>query len=307
MNLHIKSVMHLITYLTLIVGIVSTYSCSSPKAAFLYDKQNYYVGEVVTFNNMSYNATEYQWLIDDDKKSEYSSIQVEHIFEESGNYNVKLNAIKGKKKSTATSQITLKAPEVCRVLLRTSHGPMVIELYDHTSLHRDNFIELIENGYYKDLLFHRVIDGFMAQAGDPDSRNADAGTRLGLGGPSYTIPSEMKDTLVHIKGALAAARAPDEVNPKKESSGSQFYIVHGRALSSSQLVDYELQKGIKYTPYARKVYESIGGAPQLDQEYTVFGHVVLGLDIIDKICSQSVDSADRPLEDIKILNAKVLK
>ena len=185
-----------------------------------------------------------------------------------------------------------------KVLIETDYGNMTVLLYDETPQHRDNFIKLVEEGFYDDLLFHRVIKNFMIQGGDPDSRDAAAGQMLGQGGPGYTIPAEIGQ--MHYKGALSAARLADQVNPEKESSGSQFFIVQGTAVQDAQLDQWEQQSGVEYTPEQRKIYREIGGYPYLDGQYTVFGEVVDGLDVIDKIANVQVGQADRPVEDIRM-------
>lgn len=191
--------------------------------------------------------------------------------------------------------------------MQTTAGRLVIELYDQTPQHRDNFIKLAESGYYDSLLFHRVINQFMIQGGDPDSKNAPKGKQLGQGGPGYTVPAEFVDSLLHVKGALAAARTGDMVNPTKASSGSQFYIVQGRVFSDSELNNFEMRSGRKYTEAQRELYKTVGGTPHLDGAYTVYGRVVEGLDVIDKIASSPTAPGDRPVEDVRILSVKVLK
>ena len=183
---------------------------------------------------------------------------------------------------------------------------MLAELSNATPLHRDNFIKLAEEGYFDGTLFHRVIADFMIQGGDPNSKDAPAGMPLGSGGPGYTVPAEMRDSLVHVKGALSAARLGDAGNPTKASSGSQFYIVHGKVLDGNTLTRIEAAKGIHYTPDQKKAYMEIGGTPFLDHEYTVFGHVIKGFDIIDKIAEAQKDPRDRPLKDIK-MKIRVIK
>jgi cyclophilin family peptidyl-prolyl cis-trans isomerase len=158
------------------------------------------------------------------------------------------------------------------------------------------------------LLFHRVIEGFMIQTGDPNSKNAQPGTRLGYGGPSYTIPQEFRKQFYHKKGALSAARQPDNVNPSKSSSSSQFYIVQGKPLTQEMLDKYvEAKAHIPFTEEQTKDYTTVGGTPHLDYEYTVFGQVTEGLEIIDKIAAYSTDSFDRPLKDVKIISIEVIK
>jgi peptidyl-prolyl cis-trans isomerase B (cyclophilin B) len=195
------------------------------------------------------------------------------------------------------------------VLLQTNYGDIVIRLSDSTPLHRDNFLKLVKTHYYDGILFHRVIKNFMIQAGDPGSRNAKHGEPLGNGGPGYTIPAEFRTSLFHKKGVIAAAR---DNNPEKASSGSQFYIVQGRIFTDAGLDSVETYRlnGRKIPPEQREVYKTIGGAPHLDQNYTVFGEVVKGLDVVDKIASVPTSKGadrDRPLEDVKILHAKLIK
>jgi cyclophilin family peptidyl-prolyl cis-trans isomerase len=162
---------------------------------------------------------------------------------------------------------------------------------------RDNFIKLAEEGYYNGLLFHRVINNFMIQGGDPDSRNAAPGKALGMGGPSYQVPAEIVDTLCHLKGAICAARTS---NPEKKSSGSQFYIVHGGPVTDATLNQIEAMRGFHYTPEQRAAYLAVGGTPHLDHEYTVYGHVIKGLDVIDKIAATETGAGDRPKKDVKM-------
>ncbi len=164
-----------------------------------------------------------------------------------------------------------KQEKVIKFVIHTDFGDMTGKLYNETPLHRDNFVKLANSGYYDGLLFHRVIFGFMIQGGDPDSKNAKPGQQLGSGGPNYTVPAEFVPTLTHKRGALAAARTGDQVNPKKASSGSQFYIV-------------QPEKGAHF----------------LDGQYTVYGEITDGFEVIDKIASAPKDKADRPTTDIKM-------
>jgi cyclophilin family peptidyl-prolyl cis-trans isomerase len=237
------------------------------------------------------------------------------------------------------------------VLIKTEFGDIKVKLYDDTPKHRDNFIKLVSEGFYDDLLFHRVINHFMIQGGDPNSRNAQPDIPLGNGSPGYTIPAEINPKYFHKKGALAAARLGGPRNPGKESSGSQFYIVHGAVYRPGQLdtmeisinkqkkdlmmkerfqnenskfakfqenndragfdklvaeitmeVDSIYDAGQKFTMSAerREAYSTIGGYPSLDGEYTVFGEVIEGFDVIDKIAAVKTNSANRPLENVKM-------
>ncbi|HOJ90728.1 MAG TPA: peptidylprolyl isomerase [Saprospiraceae bacterium] len=183
-------------------------------------------------------------------------------------------------------------------IIETSYGVIKVKLYDSTPKHKANFLKLAKEGYYNDLLFHRVISKFMIQGGDPNSRNAPAGAMLGAGGPSELIPAEIGAK--HFKGALAAARTGGPGNPEKKSSGSQFYIVQGDIINPAQLQMLASQKGITYTEEEQKKYSTLGGAPFLDGDYTVFGEVIEGLDVIDKIAAVQTDANNRPFTDVKM-------
>ena len=183
-------------------------------------------------------------------------------------------------------------------LIETEYGNVKVELYNSTPKHKANFIKLANEGFYNDLLFHRVIPGFMVQGGDPDSKNAQQGQPLGQGGPGYTLDAEIGE--IHTRGALAAARLGDQINPERQSSGSQFYIVSGQKLDEAMLNQVEQQNGIQYTPEQRKAYLEQGGYPPLDGAYTVFGQVVEGMEVIDKIATAKRDQMDRPLQDIRM-------
>ena len=185
------------------------------------------------------------------------------------------------------------------VIISTSFGDMKVKLYDETPQHRDNFIKLAKEGFYDDLLFHRVIKQFMIQGGDPDSKNAQSGQHLGAGGPGYTVPAEFNPELIHKKGALAAARTGDQINPQRASSGSQFYIVQGQPLAEAELDYLSTRTGVQYTPEQKEIYTTVGGTPFLDMQYTVFGEVVEGLDVIDKIAAVQTAPGDRPIQDVK--------
>ena len=235
-----------------------------------------------------------------------------------------------------------------KVKIQTMLGDIVVRLYDETPLHRDNFVKLVKEGYYDGTLFHRVIKNFMVQGGDPDSKGAPAGKMLGAGGPGYTIEAEIKDTLFHKRGALAAARQGDQVNPERRSSGSQFYIVWGQVYHEGQLRQFSKQlrmqrvKGAfnalaaehrseiiqlrkdrnhaglqdlqdRLVAEAEKcvgsaglsdeqiqVYSTIGGTPHLDGQYTVFGEVEEGLDVVEMIQGTATGRGDRPVDDIEM-------
>lgn len=248
------------------------------------------------------------------------------------------------------------------VLISTEYGDIKVKLYDETPKHKENFLKLVEEGYYDSLLFHRVINEFMIQGGDPESKNAEPGAMLGNGGPGYQIDAEISDSLYHKKGVLAAARQGDAVNPERKSSGSQFYIVQGKVFSNEELDMLEEKMNIpvkqqivmnyisapehadmkkladslyangkqqelqallmkidsltmdeylaadlfEFSEEQRKVYTTIGGTPHLDGAYTVFGEVVEGLDVIDKIAAVETDKSSRPTKDIQ-MTMKIIK
>ena len=228
-------------------------------------------------------------------------------------------------------------------------GDMIVRLYDETPIHRDNFVKLVKEGYYDGTLFHRVIKDFMIQGGDPDSKGAPAGKMLGIGGPDYTLEAEIKEGLFHKRGALAAARQGDEVNPERRSSGSQFYIVLGQVYNEGQIRQFSRQMKMQkvqdvftklasehraeimqmrrdrnraglqelqdrlaaeaekqaagfagLTEEQQKVYTTLGGTPHLDGQYTVFGEVEEGLDVVEMIQSSATGRGDRPVDDIEM-------
>jgi len=193
------------------------------------------------------------------------------------------------------------------VEIETSVGVLRAELFFHTPVHRENFLKLVSENFYSGILFHRVIKGFMAQTGDPTSKNARKGAVLGMGGTGYELEAEINTQYFHVRGAIAAARTSDEANPEKKSSGSQFYIVDGRRVTNAQLEQIERKYNFSYTPQQRLLYQQLGGAPQLDMEYTVFGRVYEGLELIDSITQAPADKYDRPTKDIKILRVKQIK
>ncbi len=182
--------------------------------------------------------------------------------------------------------------------LRTDFGTMHLILYQETPLHKANFIKLVNKKFYDGLLFHRIIDGFMIQGGDPNSKTAQQGTRLGNGGGEMErIPFEFQPNRIHKKGALAAAR---DNNPEKKSSACQFYIVQGKKLSDDEITLASQKNGMNYTTEQRAQYMILGGTPRLDNNYTVFGEVIDNLSVIDSIAVQARDKFDRPLKDIQM-------
>lgn len=278
--------------------------------------------------------------------------------------NLKTVIISGTILLLLTSATILKpGDKETKVRIHTTKGDMVVELYNETPQTRDNFIKLVKNKFYDSTLFHRVIQGFMIQGGDPDSKKAPPGKMLGNGDVGYTIPAEIKPDLFHKKGALACARMGDNVDPTKASSGCQFYIVQGKVYTDDELnqmeerqnmgikqqifttiidkpenarlkqkfVQYQQQSNIdslralaatiepqidsiyakspkfSYTPEQRKAYTTIGGTPHLDGNYTVFGEVIEGLNVVDSIAAVKTGPGDRPIQDVRILSMEIVK
>lgn len=212
--------------------------------------------------------------------------------------------------------LSAKNPSPIFVKIETTMGNIKVMLYDDTPLHRDNFVKLVDSHFYDGLLFHRVIKGFMIQGGDPNSRNCDSTTYLGDGDVGYTIPAEIKfPEHYHKRGALCAARTGDDENPERASSGCQFYIVVGKTYTDEQLTKIEndlnkdetLKEPILYSKQQRLQYETFGGVPYLDTKYTVFGEVVEGYSVLDRISQVETGKNNRPKQDVRIIKMKVVK
>lgn len=214
------------------------------------------------------------------------------------------SATTGAAEQTSQNNNTQK---MTKVLLKTTFGDITIALYDDTPQHKENFIKLVNDKFYDGLLFHRIIKGFMIQGGDPNSKTAKAGQQLGDGDVGYTIPAEFVPAHYHKRGALAAAREPDQVNPQKASSGCQFYIVDGTIYDNDKMTMIAQRTGKTFSPEQVQAYTTVGGAPWLDGDYTVFGEVIKGMEVVDKIADQQKDRNDRPLEDIKIISATIIR
>ena len=205
-----------------------------------------------------------------------------------------------------------------KMKIETTEGEITLKLYNETPLHRDNFIKLVKSKFYDGVLFHRVIEQFMIQGGDPNSRDAMPGKMLGDGDVGYTIPAEFRTPqLYHKRGVLAAAREGDDENPEKASSGCQFYIVVGKQFTHEDLDEMEASKikkhghandsTYKFSDQARTDYTTIGGTPHLDGNYTVFGEVLTGMDVVDRIAQARTNRADRPREDIRIIKIRRIR
>ncbi len=212
----------------------------------------------------------------------------------------------------AQPQIKLKKKDRKRdIEFVTTDGTIILRLSDSTPLHRDNFLRLVKSHFYDSLLFHRVIQYFMIQCGDPTSRNAKPGESLGDSSLPYTIPAEFRVTLFHKRGVLAAARESDDVNPEKASSSTQFYIVQGKKFTDAGLDSVEIKRLKRKIPdYQREVYKTLGGTPHLDMNYTIFGEVVSGMETVDKIAAEPTSKGEdlnRPLKDTRILSTRLIK
>ncbi len=272
-----------------------TVTVTKPDAHVQFNHQvNSMVPTLVHFKSECNNVESITWDFGDGNTS--TEKNPTHLYDGLGTYKVTL---KGEGQAF-TEEVKVDLEQKCLVKMETKYGEILIHLFDETPLHQDNFTKLVEEGYYDDLLFHRVINKFMIQGGDPKSKNAKKGQMLGTGGPGYKVPGEFRDDLIHVKGALAAARQSDVMNPKRESSGSQFYIVHGRPADDRMLFQTQNKMGNTYSDDQKKAYAALGGTPFLDTQYTVFGIVVKGFDVIDKIAGVKVGKGDRPEEDVKM-------
>lgn len=206
-------------------------------------------------------------------------------------------------------------PEEPQVLIQTSMGDVTVKLYNETPIHRDNFLKLVDEKFYDGILFHRVINEFMDQFGDPDSKTAESGAPLGESDAGYTLPAEIVPGKYHKKGALNAARQGNDVNPERESSGSQFCLFMGHVFRPSELDSlvakvndgWRKDNPLVLSDEQREYYTTVGGSPHLDGEYTVFGEVVEGQEVVDAIAGVPTDSLDRPVQDVRIITMKRLK
>jgi len=286
-------------YLFFLIACLLLGQCSAPIAGFDSGKDAMVVPATITFKNTSKNATEYTWLVDNKEVS--TEEHLSHTFLSSGRHVVELQAFEGAKIQTTKKEVIVRPPTECLVQIETTQGNLIVSLNEDTPRHLKNFSELVESGFYNGLIFHRVIENFMIQGGGNEYRS---------GGRRYpdpkTIEHEIKQEWPHYRGALAAARMPDDMNPTKASSGSQFYIVDGRKLSAGKMEKIQDDKLFNYTEEQIAKYLEVGGAPQLDGEYTVFGHLLIGYDVLDRIAEATSDSYDKPLQDITITNTKFL-
>lgn len=283
----------------LLVSTLLIASCSKPTAEFLINADDNQAPALINFKNLSKNSESYIWSINEDVVSEDETL--EHLFLESGRYDIQLKALKDGKIASQTKPVFIDAPKNCSVYIETSLGAMTFVLSELTPNHRDNFLDLIEKKYYNGLSFHRVIDGFMIQGGDNKTRKTKDRFKF-----KEQIPSEFNKEHFHYKGALAAARMPDDINPDKMSSGTQFYIVDGVELSIDAIKNHEASKLFSYTVDQKKRYLESGGAPQLDGEYTVFGYLIDGFDVLEKISKIETGEMNVPLKEVLILDIKAI-
>lgn len=206
--------------------------------------------------------------------------------------------------SVTLLSLTAIAKKPVKVIIETTYGNIVLQLYDNTPLHRDNMVKLVKQHFYDSTLFHRVIPSFVIQGGDPDSKHATAGQALGEGDVGYKVPAEINDVAFHKRGALGMAR---DNNPEKASSGCQFYIVVGKKATDADLDNITNRSGRKFTAAQREAYKTIGGTPHLDGGYTVYGEVTEGMDIVDKIAGEPRDNRDRPNKDVPMIRVRLVK
>lgn len=272
-------------------------SCAKPLSKFDIVADEFTAPATISFENKSSNSKEYNWNFGDGKSSKEQS--PEHHFLKSGRYTISLSSKKGTNESTYQKEIIISAPSTCQVFVSTSLGNMVLELSDKTPKHRDNFLSLVESGYYNGVLFHRVIDGFIIQAGEQNPNNKRVSQ-------TKTIVAEINDHMRHYAGTLSASRMPDNINPEKESSATQFYVVDKNTVSESKLESLEKKNSILYTEAQKEEYLKMGGAPQLDENYTVFGKLLSGFDTLKKISSVKTAAGDRPVDPVTIIQMTLI-
>lgn len=274
-------------------------SCSRPVANFYSETKESQAPITFNFVNESQNAEKYEWYVNDSLVGNQQDLTFRFI--ESGRKEVELRAHKGDSYSSKSKEVFIEAPLSCHVIMNTNKGDLILELSEDTPAHQKNFIDLVNSGFYNGMKFHRIMDGFMIQAGDPLMREEPYKKEL----PSE-FDNEIHDLFFHTRGALAAARMPDNINPEKKSSGTQFYIVDGRKVNRQSLEDVESGKLFDYKEKDFSEYLKVGGAPQLDGEYTVFGHLVCCDEVLEEISRVKTGERDKPIEDVIIFEAKVI-
>ncbi len=271
-------------------------ACTKPISQFRTVSTDLTAPATIDFENLSTGAESYIWKID--SKIVSDSVGLNHIFLSSGRHTIELISTKGSKKSISKQDIFIEAPSECLVYMLTNLGPLLLSLSDKTPIHRDNFLDLVASSYYDGIKFHRVINGFMVQAGDPKTNSASQKIPY-----KKEIKEEINTGLLHYKGALAAARMPDNINPERASSGTQFYIVEGQTQTPESIEQHGYSKLFDYTEDQKLRYIQEGGTPQLDGDYTVFGHLIDGYDTLEAISNTATDNRDNPIDPVIIIKA----
>lgn len=282
----------------------STFSAEATEdsASYLYLNTSMEVGKPAFYTNHSWAGMIMSGEEVDEGVRVIHKLVIDSLLKQQESYPQPIINLSGKTNKVYTSH---KAIQGFRVY--TKMGNIVLRLFDETPEYRDNFIKLVEDQYYDSLLIHRVLKGFLIQTGAADTRYATSEDIVGWQGPGYTLPMKIVSDKFHRRGAIAASKLPDARNPKNTSDGSQFYIVSGRVFTHKELDELEEEKGFQFTAQQRQVYTSIGGAPHLDNDYTVFGEVVSGMAVVDKISQVETYQADRPLTDIRIIRIDIIK
>jgi cyclophilin family peptidyl-prolyl cis-trans isomerase len=293
-----------LTFMCILTTILLS-SCAKPMVDFITKGGGVQVPAKVKFDNTTVSAERFEWNFGDGHSS--NEVSPTHRYISSGNYDVSLTAYKNGKKKTITKRVSLTTPEQCLVELSTSLGDITLLLYDVTPRHREHFLDMAQKGIVDSTIFHRVINGFMVQGGELTTKpKGDLETRKkDLLFSQIKLYPELVDTLIHEKGTLAAARMPDNVNPQKLSSPTQFYIVHGTTLNES-MINKNAGTNTALSKELIQRYLKNGGSPQLDGEYTIFGKVIFGLDVVDKIANAPTNQDDKPIKDIKIFSLKTI-
>ncbi len=283
----------------LFILVITFVQCKGPTALFLIEEDTLVAPANIIGANKSRNDENFIWKLDGVELSQSEDLL--HTILESGAYELELCAYKNNNFDCTAQKVNVAAPQNCIVYINTTVGVMTFELFEETPGHLINFVDLVEQEYYNGLAFHRVINDFVIQIGDNATRLADEDFEV-----KKQIPKEINTDRIHIKGALAAARMPDNVNPEKASSGTQFFIVDGRELNLEDIENYEAAKATDYSEGQIEAYLKHGGAPQLDEEYSVFGILMSGVEVLEAISSVLTDENQKPIENIRILDMKFI-